>query len=332
MQKNLSLYKPLLSCLLLLGWNVFNVSAQLLPRHPIVIDLIEEAVPKYQEVEIDSQIIFEPTREIDDILRYARANVDPLKRNLKTDQFLKRYLPYSNTRLMKNGDIAYLEFYYNKYLVTLKECLAIANPQGLKFGTLRREFFKTSTLETRKEKRQYWRKFNAKRNELVANFFGYREYIIPAVSTEISMILQEEHFPELTVSMNELQNLDGSPLEITIYSNRVLTIPERKNTTIAGLSIISKCEDTFTSGSPAVRSAFPGLRGSNKGLTVHLRLFEDGVTLSHELGHLYYLAYKWEEYVSYIHKKGKDYEPGGHGPGDPSGLAARMTENGKMPF
>jgi len=332
MQTNFPFYKIWLSSFLFLGWNVFIASAQLLPRQPITVDLIAEIVPQFKESEMDDQIIFEPTREMDDILRYANSRMDPLKRNLKTDQFLKRYLPYSDTRLMKNGDIAYLDFYYNKYLVTLKECLAIANPQSLKFVTSRSEFFKTSTLASRKEKRQYWRKFNAKRNELIANFFSFREHIIPAVSTEISMILQEEHFPELTRSMNGLENLDGSPLEVTIYSNRILSIPEKQNAAIAGLSIISKCQDIFTSGSPAVREAYPGLRGSNKGLTVHLKLFEDGVTLSHELGHLYYLYYKWEEYIAYIQKKGKDYEPGGHGPGDPSGLAARMTENGKMPF
>lgn len=332
MQNYLPLYKTWLSCFLFLGWNAYILSAQLLPRQPIEIDLIAEITPQFKKAKDDGPIIFKPTREMDDILNFAQTNVDPFKRNLKTDQFLNRYLPYSDTRLMKNGDIAYLDFYHDKYLITLKECLNIANPYGLKFGTTRREFFKTSALETRKEKRQYWRKFNNKRNELVAKFIAYREHIIPAVSTEVAMILQEDHFPELTLSMNELNNLDGSPLQITIYSNRVLSIPGKKNTTIAGLSIISKCEDTFTSGSPAVRNAFPGLRGSNKGLTVHLRLFENGVTLSHELGHLYYLAYKWEEYVAYIHQKGKDYEPGGHGPGDPSGLAARMTENGKMPF
>jgi len=332
MQNYLPLYKLLLCSFLFLGWNVFIASAQLLPRHLVAVDLIEEIVPKFNELKIDSQIIFEPTMEMGDILRYAESRVDPLKRNLKTDQFIKRYLPYSENRLMKNGDIAYLDFYYSKYLISLKECLALANPHGLKFISNRRDFFKTSTLTSRKEKRQYWRKFNAKRNELLANFFRFREHIIPAVSTEIAMILQEEHFPELTTSMNELENLDGSPLEVTVYSNRILAIPEKKNSTIAGLSIISKCEDIFTSGSPAVRNAYPGLRGSNKGLTVHLRLFEDGVTLSHELGHLYYLYYKWEEYLTYIRKKGKDYEPGGHGPGDPSGLAARMTENGKMPF
>jgi len=334
MQNYLPFYKMCLCSFLFLGWNIFIISAQLLPRHPIEVNLIDSLAPQFFETETkqNNQIIFEPTREMDDILRFAQSNVDPLKRNLYTDQFIKRYLPYSDTRLMKNGDIFYLDFYYDKYLITLKECLAIANLHGLKFVSARRDFFKTSTLETRKEKRKYWRKFDDKRNELIARFFRFREHIIPAVSTEISMILQEEHFPELTASMNELKNLDDSPLEVMVYSNRNLTIPEKKNTAIAGLSIISKCEDIFTSGSPAVRSAFPGLRGSNKGLTVHLSLFEDGATLSHELGHLYYLYYKWEEYVNYIHQKGKDYEPGGHGPGDPSGLAARMTENGKMPF
>ncbi len=332
MQNYLPIYKIWLSGILFLGWNVFVASAQLLPRQPTVVNHIDSIVPRFIKSNIEDQIIFEPTREMDDVLRYARSTVDPMKRNLSTDQFLRRYLPYSQTRLMKNGDIAYLEFYYHKYLTTLKECLAIANPHNLEFITSRRAFFKNASLETRKEKRRYWRKFDTKRNELITNFFSFREHIIPAVSTEVAMILQEEHFPELTASMNKLQNLDKSPLEVTIYSNRILAIPEKKNATIAGLSIISKCEDIFTSGSPAVRNAYPGLRGSNKGLAVHLRLFEDGVTLSHELGHLYYLYYKWEEYVSYIRRKGKDYEPGGHGPDDPSGLAARMTENGQMPF
>ncbi len=315
---------------LFLGINLPILSAQLLPRQPKMVDYTDLFTIKTEED--DGPIQFDPTREMDDLLRFAQARVDPMKRNLKTDQFINRYFPYSETRLMKNGDIYYLKFYYEKYLNTLTECLDIARNQPLEFITSRRDFFKHSTMETRKEKRIYWRKFDKKRNELIAHFFEFRQYIIPAISTEISMILQEEHLPALTYSMNQMENLDQSPLEVMIYSNRELGLPERKDSRIAGLSIISKCDNVFTSGSPAVRNAYPGLRGSNKGLTVHLRLFEDGVTLSHELGHLYYLYHKWEEYVEYIQRKGKNYEPGGHGPDDPSGLAARMTEEGKMPF
>ena len=315
-------------CLFTVQVNV--VVAQLLARQPKVIDLIHEITPQFKE---DGEPIhFDITREMDVALKYAQTSVDPMKRNMSVDQFLDRYYPYFETRLMQNGDVAYLKFYHEKYLQTLEECLDLVSGKPLEFATTRKAFFKNSTLETRKEKRLFWRKFDSKRNELVANFFRFREYIIPAVSTEISMILQEEHFPDLALSMNNLENLDGTPLVVTIYSNQYLSIPERKNATIAGLSIISKCQDIFTSGSPAVRDAYPGLRGSNKGLTVHLRLFEDGITLSHELGHLYYLYHKWEEYVQYIRIKGKDYEPGGHGPDDPSGLAARMTEEGIMPF
>ena len=326
----LPIYPLKLVLLFLFGVLANTVFAQLLERQPKVIDLITEITPQFKEE--GEPLKFDVTREMEMVLKYAQTPVDPMKRNWSVDQFLDRYYPYFETRLMQNGDIAYLKFYYKKYLVTLEECFALVKGKPLEFATTRSTFFKNSTLETRKEKRIYWRKFDAKRNELVANFFRFREHIIPSISTEIAMILQEEHFPDLAVSMNELENLDGTPLQVTIYSNRNLAIPEKKNAKIAGLSIISKCEDVFTSGSPAVRDAFPGLRGSNKGLTVHLRLFEDGVTLSHELGHLYYLYYKWEEYVQYIRIKGKDYEQGGHGPDDPSGLAARMTEAGKMPF
>ena len=323
-------YLPKLILLLFLGIATQTATAQLLARHPEVIDLVSEITPQFNDQ--NEPLQFDVSREMDIALKYAQTPVNPLKRNMNVDQFLDRYYPYFETQLMRNGDIAYLKFYYEKYLRTLGECLAITRGQPLEFETARRAFFKASTFETRKEKRIYWRKFDAKRNELVANFFRFREYIIPAVSTEISLILQRKHFPILAHSMNELANLDGSPLEVAIYSNRYLSIPNRKNAVIAGLSIISKCENVFTSGSPAVRDAFPGLRGSNKGLTVHLRLFENGVTLSHELGHLYYLYHKWEEYIGYIERKGKNYETGGHGPGDPSGIAARMTEEGKMPF
>lgn len=327
-----SFYIPIsyLLVLLFFGMNLPSISAQLLPRQPRTINYAALLTPQVDDGK--KQINFDITREMEEMLRYARMRVNPMKRDLKTDQFINRYFPYSETRLMKNGDIYYLKFYYEKYLRTLTECLDLARNQPLEFAVTRRTFMKKSELATRKEKRIYWRKFDSKRNELIANFFQFRQYILPAISTEISMILQEEHHPQLTISMNQLENLDKSPLEVMVYSNNTLGIPERKDSRIAGLSIISKCDNIFTSGSPAVRNAYPGLRGSNKGLTVHLRLFEDGVTLSHELGHLYYLYYKWEEYVAYIRRKGKDYEPGGHGPDDPSGLAARMTEEGKMPF
>lgn len=316
--------------LILLGIVLPKAHAQLLPRQPLKETNYAELITP--QAKILEPAKFELTREMEDLLNYARRQVDPMKRDLKTDQFLNRYFPYSETRLMKNGDIYYLKFYYEKYLNTLTECLDIARNQPLEFITNRRQFFRQSTMETRKEKRIYWRKFDRKRTELIANFFHFRQYLMPALSSEISMILQEFHLPELTVSMNQLENLDKSPLPIMIYSNSRLAIPERQGGNVAGLSIISKCDNVFTSGSPAVRNAYPGLRGSNKGLTVHLRLFENGVTLSHELGHLYYLYHKWEEYVVYIQRKGKDYEPGGHGEDDPSGWAARMTEEGKMPF
>lgn len=323
-------FLPKLTFLFLFGLLAHTATAQLLARHSKVIDFISEITPQVKKER--EPIQFKVTREMSVVLKYAQTSVDPMKREMSVDQFLDRYYPYFDTQLMRNGDIAYLKFYYEKYMKTLGECLAITKGKPLEFGTTRRAFFKQVTFDTRKEKRSYWKKFDAKRNELIANFFHFRAYIIPSVSTEISLILQREHFPELAQSMNDLENLDGTPLEVAVYSNRYLDIPQRKKATIAGLSIISKCENVFTSGSPAVRDAFPGLRGSNKGLTVHLRLFEDGVTLSHELGHLYYLYHKWEEYVVYIQQKGKEYEAGGHGPDDPSGMAAKMTEEGKMPF
>jgi len=330
MHNILQIFLPKLLVFFLFGLFSQTAFGQLLARHPKTIDIIAGITPQVKEA--GQPLEFDISREMDVILKYARTSVDPLKRNRSVDLFLNRYYPYFETHLLRNGDIAYLKFYYDKYLKTMGECLALTKGQPLEFGTTRRAFFKQATFETRKEKRIYWRKFDEKRNELVAKFFRFRQHIIPAISTEISLILQQEHFPELAQSMDSLKNLDGTPLEVAIYSNRKLVIPKRKNAIIAGLSIISKCQDVFTSGSPAVRDAFPGLRGSNKGLTVHLRLFENGVTLSHELGHLYYLYHKWEEYVGYIERKGKDYEAGGHGPDDPSGLAARMTEEGKMPF
>ncbi|MEM6321575.1 MAG: hypothetical protein AAF960_28205 [Bacteroidota bacterium] len=302
---------------------------QLKPRKKVTVDLIKEITPQSDTTKFTN---FKLNRIMDDLLSYAQKSVNPMKRDMRTDAFLDRYLPYYEFRMLRNGDIAYLRFYYDKYLKTLEECLALARPHQLEFQDTRSIFFKKATLPTRKEKRKYWRRYSEKRNELIGRFFDFRQYLIPALSTEICMIMQEEHFPELAAVMNDLPNLDGSAMEVTVFSNLRLNFPEMTKRQIAGLSIISKCQDVYTSGSPAIRNAFPGLRGSNKGLAVHLQLFEDGVTLSHELGHLYYLYHKWDEYVVYIQEKGKDYEPGGHGLGDPSGEAAFMTEQGIMPF
>ena len=244
MRNILYTFLPTLFLLLLFSMFTQTATAQLLPRYTRNIDLIAEITPRVKDKR--KPVKFDVSREMDVILKYAQTSVDPLKRNMSVDQFVNRYYPYFETQLMRNGDIAYLKFYYEKYLRTLGECLDITRGQPLEFGTNRRSFFKQSTFETRKEKRLYWRKFDAKRIELVTNFFRFREYIIPAVSTEISIILQREHFPELAQSMNELENLDGTPLEVAVYSNRLLAIPTRKNAVIAGLSICL----LYTSPSP----------------------------------------------------------------------------------
>lgn len=319
-----------LTFVLILLFSAQTLFAQFIYKDPNQIPLIEEITPQYRNGL--HQQTFVLTVEMEDILDYSRQINDPLIRNYSTDKFLDRYYPNYEQSLMKNGDIAYLKFYYQKFLNTLEECQVLAKEQDLVFGTSRNMFFKKSTLETRKEKRIFWRKFYKKRNDLIDQYVKYQSYLVPAISTEIAIILQKKHLPELAAAMNQLENFDGSPLETYIYSNYLLTIPASKKRAIAGLSIISKCQDSFTSGSPAVRKTYPGLRGNNRGLSVHLRMFENGVTLSHELGHLYYLAQRWEEYVAYIRRKGKEYEPGGHGEGDPSGYAASLTEKGIMPF
>lgn len=294
------------------------------------LDLVESITPQRSDKKKKKEIYL--SHEILTLIDYAKTAYDPMVRDYAVDQFIDRYYPRFKQFLMRNGDIAYLKFYYEKYLMTLEECNVMRAEQPLDFGSTRSQFFKNANLSTRKEKRLFWRMFSKKRDELVERFFKFNQYIIPAISTEVAMMSQENHFPELTEAMNKLVNLDGTPMEVMIFSNYQIQVPDYKNSKIAGLSIIALCDNIFTSGSPNVRRIYPGLRGNNKGLTVHLKLFEGGVTLSHELGHLYYLYYKWDEYVEYIKRKGKDYEPGGHGPGDPSGEAAWMTENGILPF
>ena len=304
--------------------------AQLPLRHVYKKRVVQQIVPQFQVGVPEPE--FDLTPEMLGMLQYAQTLANPVQRQLPVEHFIRRYIPYSDNRMMKNGDIAYLRHYYNKYLETLESFNSLADEFQSDYSTSRRQFFRTNKITSKKERRRTWRNMTRLRYELVRNFFIFQEYILPALSTEIALILQERHFPELAVRMNQLTNLDGSPLPVTVFSNKLLQVSHHKNAQISGLSIISKCDNVYTSGSPAVRKTYPGLRGSNKGLTVHLQMFENGVTLSHELGHLYYLYHKWEEYVEYIERKGKDYEPGGHGPDDPSGRAAHLTEQGLLPF
>jgi len=317
----------ILSLLLVIGSDVIGQVKSVTVESPF---LIEEVTPQFKQEEPTEESIL--SKEMSNLVNYYQGVVNPIVRDYTMDRFLDKYYPNYEHFRMKNGDIAYLKFYYNKFLVVQKEFRRMAADQNLVYASDRFSFFKESTLSSRKEKRIFWRNFVKTREELTKRLLKFHQYLMPAISTEIAMKSQKRHFPKLFESMNQLQNLDGSPLEVFIYSNFQLTIPHYEGKPIAGLSIISRCEDIYTSGSPAVRKAYPGLRGSNKGLAVHIKLFEDGRTLSHELGHLYYLYHKWDEYLEYIQQKGKDYQPGGHGADDPSGLAAKMTENGVFPF
>ncbi len=154
MQHLLHIHFPKLFALFFVGVFAQPATAQLLDRYPREIDLITEITPQSK---VDKEPIrFDVTREMDIALTYARTSVDPMKRDMRIDQFLDRYYPYFETQLMRNGDIAYLKFYYKKYLRTLGECLGISRGHPLDFGTTKRAFFKKSTFETRKEKRMYW--------------------------------------------------------------------------------------------------------------------------------------------------------------------------------
>lgn len=57
-----------------------------------------------------------------------------------------------------------------------------------------------------------------------------------------------------------------------------------------------------------------------------------GKKLSHEFGHLLYLRNNYPAYVKYIIDQGSNYQAGGHGPGDPNGIAADNAEKGVFPI
>jgi len=149
------------------------------------------------------------------------------------------------------------------------------------------------------------------------------------LATEIVLAEQQKHLPRLFEEMQYLINMDGSPLDIYIFS--YAKIQSYTTFELVGLTTIIQYKGYFTSCSPKFQANFPQLACRENAVAIHLKKGVKGDILSHEFGHLHYLYNNWTEYKKYISKKGDDYVIGGHGEFDPSGISARIAESGKMP-
>jgi hypothetical protein len=247
-----------------------------------------------------------------------------LESKIATD-FLDKIAKKNEVLLIRNGNHTDAVLARKHYEALLGNFQNFCESMGISQNIKRNKLAEFKWDLSASEKRKLWRSVIKYRSAIKKSFNMYKRHIKLTLSTELAIFRQEEHCQELAEQMNRLKNLDGSPLPVYIFSHYKIT---RSLFDKMGLSIISWHKGLFTTDSPATRHLFPDLPCQDKALTVHLRMNSHGRILSHEFEHLFYLLNHWEEYQQFIQAEGNAYQVGGHGPNDPSGLAAELAEMG----
>lgn len=249
----------------------------------------------------------------------------PFSESKIATDFLDKIAKKNEVLLIRNGNHTDAVLARKQYEALLGNFQNFCESMGISQNIKRNKLAEFKRDLSAPQKRKLWRSMIKYRSAIKKSFDMYKRHLKLMLSTELAIFRQEEHCQELAEHMNRLKNLDGSPLPVYIFSHYKIT---RSLYDRMGLSIISWHKGLFTTDSPATRHLFPDLPRQEKALTVHLRMNSRGRILSHEFGHLFYLLNHWEEYQQFIQAEGNAYQVGGHGPNDPSGLAAELAELG----
>ena len=242
-------------------------------------------------------------------------------------KFLNGIKEKNDTFMIKNGNLIDADIAMRRYSIMLDSFEQLCNVIGVTKETRRQEFDRILRHVSPRRRSRMWRTWIRKRNELRKAARVSRRHLRLTLATELAILRQERHFPKLAACMNSLHNLDDSKLPVYVFFH------PRISKTLGGklgISIISLYDGVFTTASPITRFLYPDLPGVDRALTVHLTNYPSGRVLSHEFGHLNYLYHHWDEYQKYVQLMGCEYQPGGHGHNDPSGIAADLAERGIM--
>lgn len=233
---------------------------------------------------------------------------------------------------IRNGDLEYLKESHVTYRQTLSAFRALVDSLGLAVDFTKKEYIQHQGKVVSLAQKQQWQDLKEARSLLEKHFRVFRSALSMTYQTEMTLMKQYLHQPILFESLNNLRNLNNKPLPLYVFSKKRLSDKVMAAGELLGMVLVSKSDGIFSSDTPELRKAFPQFVGREGCLAVFLKEGVEGKVASHEFGHLYYLYHQWDAYINYITDKGKCYEIGGHGQGDPSGIAATMAENGEIPI
>ncbi|MBX2876445.1 MAG: hypothetical protein KTR30_30275 [Saprospiraceae bacterium] len=257
---------------------------------------------------------------------YLRITTTPYITSITPSYFIDQLQERNKLFLIRNGSLANLEKAFSKYKEDLNKLKQLTLALGVPLEATKRDY-RALTGEQICD----WSLLRQKRKALWKSFRLFKQELSVAYETEVVLLGQYLHNRRLFEVLNSLANLDGSALPIYVCARPALFDSEPHLQHLSGLVVLSRQAGLFSSDTPSIRRDHPNFVGRPRALAVFVEIGSSGSILSHEYGHLYYLYHHWEAYTEYMEKMGHRYEIGGHGPGDGSGLAAELAEEGKMP-
>ncbi|MEO1434076.1 MAG: hypothetical protein AAFV80_00975 [Bacteroidota bacterium] len=165
-------------------------------------------------------------------------------------------------------------------------------------------------------------------NELRIHFKALRPHVKGILEAERTIARQKMHFPALEKAINQLQNTNGQPLPVYVHAHEHLPLSGEDRSCFNALTLMGMANGRITSQLTNLQAAYPKLQLHDNAVTIHIEFGELGEVLSHEFGHVYYLANNWDSYRGFRMRKGKRYVEGGHGMDDPNGAFAKAAERG----
>ncbi|MEM6726294.1 MAG: hypothetical protein AAF598_19790 [Bacteroidota bacterium] len=171
----------------------------------------------------------------------------------------------------------------------------------------------------------------ALKSELEIYFKALKLHAKGILEAERTIARQQAHFPELFEKINTLKNLNGQTLPVYVHAHEQLPLSGDARSCYHALTLMGEANGQLSSSLPEIKERFPRLQVHHNAISIHIEFGEMGEVLSHEFGHVYYLANHWQRYKGFRMKKGKKYVQGGHGIDDPNGQWASSAERGKWP-
>lgn len=257
---------------------------------------------------------------------YLESGHQPFVKSSTPKAFIRKLKQRNELFQIRNGHLCSLEEAYDVFQNHLQRLRSFTEALGVSWDVSRKDFNRQKGGDLCD-----WSLLKQMRTSLSKAFKAFKKELVLAYATELALIHQYIHNPLLFDALNKLDNLDGNALPTYVFSRRSLPDQKAELLQVEGLVVMSQYQGLLSSDTPQIRRSYPHFIGEPNALSVFLEMGSPGALVSHEFGHLYFLYHHWEDYMEYVLAKGKNYQIGGHGHGDPNGEAAELAEHGKMP-